>query len=157
MGNHEVDISVTTVLSKQISFEKQDTLRKKYAIGSTSIKVTDRAVQKLLAEVDTSHKERLLKLSEKLVNSTSTCRFTEDTKYPFLLVVDEKSLDNLSKDEIGGIFGVSCIEFDAEHNIGLYFFSYACGLECGHSGFVIYKQDQNQNISILDIIYTGIS
>ena len=155
--NNKVDVSVAALLAKQISFEKQDTEGKKYAVGNTSLRVTDRLVQKLLTEADTAYQGRLLKLSERLASNKDTCEFTGNSTYPFLFLIEEKSLDSYDEDKVDGLFGVSCVEYDGENNTGLYYFSYACGSECGYSGFVIYEKDQNQEVNIIDVIYTGIS
>lgn len=158
-GNNKnvIDISITTLLAEQIRFENQVTDGKKYAVGKCSIRVPDKILQKFLINVKPVYKDRLVNMGERLVENKATCNFTDSGKYPFLLLVEEGLTDSYNEDEIEGIFGVSCIEYERITNTGLYYFSHACGLECGYAGFVIFEKNHNQKITIVDVIYTGVS
>ena len=152
-SKNRAGVSAFDVVAGQLRYENYDTVGKQYIVTSEPIHIVDSDFEKLSSRINTKLKESVTRLVKNIAKEEVGCRFDAPSDYPFLLSGEDKNVDSKN---ITGVFSLSCIEYDLEENVGLYYFRYVCGSECGESGFVLFSMD-NAQINIKDIIYTGIS
>ncbi len=152
-SKNRASVSALDVVAAQLGHENYDTINERYIIANESIRIVDGDSEKLSNRLNTNLKEVAIRLIKNIAKDEARCRFDAPSDYSFLLSEENESVNSKN---ITGVFSLSCIEYDPEENVGLYYFRYVCGSECGEAGFVLFSMD-NIQVNIKDIVYTGVS
>jgi len=147
-------ISAFEVIAEQLKFENNNMTKKHYVVANKSIQIIEGDYEKLLSKININRRKSIEELVNEINNGIDKCSFDSVSDFPFLST--EENSSNLDSTIIAGVFSLSCISYDSKNNIGIYYFRYICGLNCGDSGFVIFSKVVDK-VRISEIIYTGIS
>jgi len=151
---YENEVSAFEIIAQQLKYENFNVTSKHYVVANESIKIIEGDYEKLLSKINNNIRKSVEELVNNINKDNEKCRFDALSDFPFLY--SEENSTNVDRTIIAGVFSLSCISYDSENNIGLYYFRYTCGLDCGESGFVIFSKVLDK-VRINEIIYTGIS